>query len=262
MKSKIFPILIIVSYLILNSWKYSENNWLTEKHSGYDIYYTSGDINNIKEYNKFFENGLKSTETFFNSTFDNKFFIYIHPNRNSLDSTWQKEWNMPDFKSECWMVASGTADRVDIISPLNWDKEACEHIYTETSKTQNLITHELVHVFHGQKNISKDFSAAEGIDWLIEGLAVYASGQSDTTRISEVKKAIMNNEIPENLDGFWSGKNKYGLSGTLVMYIDFKYGREKLIELLPLSKKSEVLTALKVTEQDLLDSWKFYMKTI
>jgi hypothetical protein len=100
------------------------------------------------------------------------------------------------------MVASGIAAKLDMISPKLWDKQSCEHIYSETTHPQQLITHELVHVYHGQLNVSPDFSNVEGIDWLVEGLATFASGQCDALRIAEVKKAINENKIPKSLDDF------------------------------------------------------------
>jgi hypothetical protein len=127
---------------------------------------------------------------------------------------------MPEFKSECQMVASGIATKLDVISPKMWDTEACEHYYSDNQKTQRLITHELVHVYHGQWNQSPDFSNVEGIDWFVEGLATYASGQCDEQRIADVKKAITENKVPSSLDNFWTGKNKYGLSGSVVQFID------------------------------------------
>ena len=210
----------------------------------------------------FIEDGQASVKTFFNSSYKKQFDIYIHPNRHSLDSTWKKDWNMPDFKSECWMVASGTATKLDMISPRIWDKEACEHVYADARKTQQLITHELIHVFHGQLNANPDFSNVEGIDWFVEGLATYASGQCDSTRVTEIKKAISENKIPNGLNGFWTGKLRYGLSGSVVMFIDKKYGRAKLIELLRSNKKSELLSALKTTEPELLVDWKKYIQKL
>lgn len=85
------------------------------------------------------------------------------------------------------MVASGIATKLDMISPKMWDKESCEHQYAETKK-HNSSLHELVHVYHGQLNASPDFSNVEGIDWFVEGLATYASGQCDSLRIAEIKK--------------------------------------------------------------------------
>lgn len=241
------------------SWISQDPAWKTRKQKKFTLYYTSPDAGNQKEYSKLLNNGINSTEDFFGQKFKSRFNVYIHPGRASLDSTWQTDWKMPEFRSECWMVASGVAQRLDMISPKQWDKAACEHTYSDKIKTQQLITHELVHVFHGQVNASPDFSDAEGIDWLVEGLATYASGQCDSARLGEVKKAIADKKNPIALDKFWTGKFKYGFSGSMVMYIDKKYGREKLKALLPFNKKSAVLDALAVTEAGLIRDWTDFM---
>lgn len=253
--------MVCLSQLFIN-WVTVDNKWITEKQKGYTLLYTSIDKSDGKEYKKLIENGIKSVKTYFHSSYNEEFNVFVHPNRQSLDSVWRKDWNMPEFKSECWMVASGVATKLDIISPKRWDKLSCEHIYSETTKTQQLITHELVHIYHGQLNISPDFSNVEGIDWFVEGLATFASGQCDNSRITEVKKAISENKIPKSLDNFWTGNIKYGLSGSVVKYIDHKYGREKLKELLPLSKKSDLLSILKTTETELLDGWQKYIQNL
>jgi len=262
MKHNYFILIVVSSAALFISWDESDKNWTKEKHKDYTLWYTSTDKVNKLEYVKLVENGLTSVKTFFNTPCKNEFDIYIHPSRHSLDSVWQKDWNMPEFKSECWMVASGVSTKLDILSPKLWDLQACEHIYSETKHTQQLITHELVHVYHGQLNVSPDFSNAEGIDWFVEGLATFASGQCDTSRTAEVKKAINDNKIPKSLDDFWTGKIKYGLSGSVVMFIDYKYGRTKLKELLPLNKKSEILSILKTSESELLDGWKKYIQNL
>ncbi|GAB2828437.1 gluzincin family metallopeptidase [Ferruginibacter profundus] len=247
---------------VLIGWQVQDDNWHAAKHKGYTLYYTAADSKQIKEYRTLIDNGMRSVKLFFAEPFNKSFNVFIHPNRQSLDSTWQKDWHMPDFKSECWMVASGIASRLDMIAPKAWDSASCEHHYAEREKTQQLITHELVHVFHGQHNGSPDFSDTEGIDWLVEGLAVYASGQCDAARIDEVKKAIAANTIPGSLDNFWTGKLKYSLSGTMVMFIDVKWGRDKLKTLLPFNKKAAILAALNSTEDNLLRSWKAYMQKL
>lgn len=245
---------------VLLSFTAIEQNWLTSRQKNYTVYYTPTDQKNEAEYVKTINQGVESVKVFFGNQFKNDFKIYIHPNRLSLDSTWQADWKMPDFKSECWMVASGIGQKLDVISPKKWDEESCEHKYSESIKTKQLITHELVHVFHGQLNASQDFSNTEGIDWFVEGLATYASGQCDSKRISEIKKAISDNKIPAGLDNFWTGKLKYGLSGSVVMYIDSKYGRTKLKKLLSFNKKTEILQFLKTTEPELLNGWKDFIK--
>jgi hypothetical protein len=146
-----------------------------------------------------------------------------------------------------------------MISPVIWDKESCEHKYSETVQTQQLITHELVHVYHGQLNVSPDFSNTAGIDWFVEGLATYASGQLNSEKIADVKNAIIEKTVPESLDNFWTGKLRYSLSGSVVMFIDRKYGRAKLIELLKLNKKTEMLSTLSTSEQEFMQGWKNYI---
>jgi len=232
MKKQSLLLLIILIVPIFSSLTIVGEKWISEKQNGYTIFYDSKDKKDILEYKVYFENGKKSVTDFLKNSYSSEFNIYIHPTRASLDSSWQKDWNMPEFKSQCWMVASGIADKLDIISPKKWDSLACEHTYSNTIKTQNLITHELIHVFHGQQNKSPDFSDVDRIDWFVEGLATYASGQCDSIRILEVKKALLDNKIPESLNEFWTGNLKYGLSGTVVMYLDNKYGREKLTSLL------------------------------
>ncbi|MDP2037895.1 MAG: hypothetical protein Q8L04_10970, partial [Ignavibacteria bacterium] len=231
-----------------------------EKREGYKLFYTQQDGESKKEYLLYIKRGIDSVRNFFGSEFKKEFEVYVHSSRNSLDAQWRKDWNMPEFKSECWMVASGVAAKLDMLSPQQWAKESCEHDYTDKLKTQQIITHELVHVFHGQLNVSPDFSNVTGLDWFVEGLATYASAQLDQVRITEISKAVSENKFPNSLDNFWTGKLKYGLSGSIVKYIDQKYGRRKLIELLKFNRKNEILGALETTETDLLDGWKKYFE--
>jgi len=254
---------VFLSLAILQSnWIVPGSNWLVKEYKNYTLMYTIADQRNVADYDKLISNGIDSVEKFFNSPFKKKFAVIIHPGRRSLDSTWQTDWKMAEFKSECWMVASGIAGKLDMISPVLWEKEACEHSYSDTINTQQLIRHELVHVYHGQSNKSPDFSNVEGIDWFVEGLATFASGQCDLKRIGMVKEAVNAGKVPKTLDNFWIGKLKYGLSGSMVMFIENKYGMTKLKELLPLTKKSEMLSSIQITEPDLLKEWEKYMLSL
>ncbi|NOS91323.1 MAG: hypothetical protein HOP30_05340 [Cyclobacteriaceae bacterium] len=248
---------IFFTLIIFSS--FSPTDWKTEKRSGYLVRYTQEDEATRATYISLFDQGKKAVQAFFNKSYRAEFEVNIHPNRLSMDTQWQTDWKMPDFKSECWMVASGVATKLDLLSPARWKEEACEHVYEDKEKTQSLITHEMVHVFHGQWNKSPDFSEVEQMDWWVEGLATYASGQCDQQRIGDVKRALAEDKVPATLDKFWSGKNRYGLSGSVVMYIDQHYGRTKLLELLPLTKKPELLSELKISEEQLLADWKKFI---
>ncbi len=241
-------------------WSSLSAKWIVEDHNNFTLFYHASNLKWKNDYVAIIEKGIKSVETFFNSRYEKKFDLYIHPNRKSIDSQWQKDWKMPDFKSECWMVASGIANKMDLLSPAIWQKEACEHSYSDKKNTGRLITHELFHVFHGQLNASPDFSEIFDADWFVEGLATYASGQCDSDRITELKKALLNNELPKSLNEFWTGKYRYGLSGSVVMYIDKFYGRDKLKELLKFNKKEDLLGFLKTNEATLLNGWKSFIQ--
>ena len=57
----------------------------------------------------------------------------------------------------------------------------------------------------------------------------------------------------------WSGKYRYGVSGSIVAYIDHKYGRDTILELLAVSSQAGLLAVLGVPEDALLEEWKGWL---
>lgn len=228
----------------------------TTANKNYKLHYDAIDQEQAKQIGHWLDQGQKDIHQFFGSDFKQNFDVYLFSERDSLDKQWQKDWNMPDFKSQCWMVASGIAHRLDILSPRVWETQACEHQSKDTVATQKLIVHELVHVFHGQHNPSPTFENVENIDWLVEGLAVYASGQLDEDRYERAKAFMQGEEGPNKLADIWKGEHKYGLAGTLIKFIDDTYGRKTLIQLIGHTKADEVLQVLAITEEELIKQWK------
>jgi hypothetical protein len=259
MKRQSFLFLAVILTSVLFSWTMFDTNWKVKTQNGYDIYYSTEDQAVIEDYTAMFENGKQLVTDFFQRPYKHHFDIHVHATRASLDSSWQTDWNMPEFYSQCWMVASGVADKFDIISPRMWDSIACEHSYADSIETQRLIAHELTHVFHGQNNLSPDFSDVHGIDWFVEGLATCVSGQCDSTRMSEVRTALNKDLNPNNLEEFWKGNFRYGLSGSMVMYIDSRFGKEILTSLLPFNTLDEILETLKISENELILGWNQFM---
>lgn len=219
---------------------------------GYTFLFDRTGLAAAKNYMKVFKESENEVIRFFGAGYRHPFRIRMFPDRASLDRQWQQDWKMPAFKSECWMVASGVASGLDLLSPSCWKTEACEHKAEDTAAFLKIITHEMVHVFHGQFNASPDFSAVTGIDWLVEGLAVYASGQMDSVRISQVKTVAQEGKLPVMLDDYWTGPVRYALAGSLVMYLDLHYGRQLLKDLLPCSTRREVLDRIGLSETTLI----------
>jgi len=228
----------------------------------YILNYSNSDSNIQSEISGYIDNGINNIESFFEKPFNHQFEVHLFPNRNELDKQWQKDWNMPEFKSQCWMVASGTAMRLDILSPQVWSTEACEHSYENKAKLEKLIYHELVHVYQGQNNPNPDFEGMDKIGWFLEGIAVYASGQLDEERISRAKEALELDKIPAKLENIWSGNYRYATAGSLVYYIDEKYGRKKTFELLAFTSEQQILESLNISQDELLMNWKAFLNNM
>lgn len=231
-------------------------SWQVLGKKQYTIYFTNTDKTQAINIDAYLQSGLKYISGFFNHPFLTKLAVYIFPSRIYLDKQWQKDWGDSTFHSECWMIASGVAHRLDILSPHAWPKEACDHNANDSMEIRKVTWHELTHVYHGQYNPDHNFSYVEKLDWLAEGVATYVSGQLDEKRLKRIKQMVTENKTPATLDNFWKGQEKYGLSGSIVAYIDKRYGREKLFELLKLTSKQDVLKFLGLSEEHLIKDWR------
>ena len=230
--------------------------WKELARDKYTLHYPLADHNMVKKIDSYLQSGLDHIVEYFHYSFTSKLDVYIFPHRTLMDKQWQKDWGDSSFQSQCWMIASGVAHRLDILSPNAWAKEACEHNGNDSTEIRRVIWHELVHVFHGQYNPDHTFSYIEKLDWLVEGLATYVSGQLDEKRLQRIKQLIKENKTPSTLDNFWKGQEKYGLSGSIVSYIDKTFGRQKLFALLKFTNKQDALRFLGLSEEQLINNWK------
>ncbi len=231
-------------------------NWLNKSEQNYNLYYSADNTSSAESVAEYVSVGIKAVETYFAKPFKNKFDVYVFPSRKDLDEQWGKDWGVQDFKSECWMIASGVAHRLDLLDPQVWKTDACEHNPDDKNHIQKLITHELVHVYHGQSSPIPDFTGMENLGWFIEGLAVLVSGQMDSTRVNSLTEAKEQNKLPADLKTAWSGKYRYAVCGSLVNFIEKKYGKEIIKKLLPFTKEEEILEVLDINQNKLLDDWK------
>ena len=251
----IWILLVIVSANPYNSNK-SLLEWDSLVKKEYTLHYTNADKDKIISIDGELQSGFKHIADFFHHSFIGRFDVYIFPNKTLMDKQWQKDWGDSAFQSECWMIASRVGHRLDILSPTAWGKEACDHNANDSREMSQVIRHELVHVFHGQYNPDHSFNYIEELDWLVEGAATFVSGQLDANRSQGIKRLINENKVPSTLDNFWKGQEKYGLSGSMVAYIDNKYGRNTLFELLRQTNKEAALKSPDISETQLLADWK------
>jgi hypothetical protein len=192
-------------------------------------------------------------QRFFGASFPDPIRFQVAPDRAAFDRAVAK---FGVGQTECWMVGLGTADLMVLLSRGAWTKQACDHDPNDLPAIRQLIAHELIHVYHGQFNPTRDFTGIEDLDWFIEGLAVFASGQLTEERLGAMHKAIAAGQFPTSLSKVWTGPNRYGFAGSLVRHLDLTWGRATTVRLLKVRSTAEALTLLGTSEASLLAAWR------
>jgi hypothetical protein len=203
--------------------------------------------------------GRQKVERFFGGPFKKAFAVEVLPHRAAFDEYFRKRWKVP--KTAPWMVASGVADRLTVLSPRVWKTQAAEHDPADAGHVRDLVAHELVHVYHGQHNPRPDFDGMDDSGWLVEGLAVYVSGQLERSHRTAAADALKAGKAPARLADAWSGRYRYGVSGSMVEFVDRRYGRDVVKKLLGVVSNDEALRLLKTSEGEFLEAWKAWVRT-
>jgi hypothetical protein len=204
------------------------------------------------------ERGRALIEAFFGEPFAEPLQVLLLPDRAAFTASLPPEWGMTE--TQCWMVAAGVADGLYMLSPRAWSRDACEHDGADQQHVRNIVAHELMHAFHMQHNPTRDGTGLEPLGWFVEGLATYASGQLEEGHTASALQALEAGAAPARLADGWAGKYRYGVSGSLVEYVDITYGRDTLRQLLQVTTQEALLDLLAVRERELLDGWERFVR--
>ncbi len=232
------------------------SSWLSVRQDSLLIQGQAVDQSLLPTITHYLRRAKDTIEVFFRTQYPTHIVVRVFPDRKSLTEFWRQAWGAPEFQPACWMIASGTASLLALLSPRVWNTEACEHDPTDSVGTYRLITHEMVHVFHGQLNPRAEFDGLDSIAWFVEGLATYASGQLEGAHRQRLQEAVRRRQLPEQLRDVWTGPYRYALAGSLVEYIDTRHGRDRLIAMLGCTSQEALLTALQTSENHLLLRWR------
>lgn len=183
--------------------------------------------------------------------------VQIFAHREGFTAALQEAWGIPE--TACWMVGAADDHSLFLLSPGVWSTEACEHDPGDSEHRRLLVTHEAVHVHHGQVNPSEDVGLLEDIGWFVEGLATYVSGQLETSHAGRAAEALAEGNGPERLADAWSGPYRYGVAGSLVEYVDEQWGRETLRAALEVTTQDQLLALLGTTEAGFLAGWESWV---
>jgi hypothetical protein len=232
------------------------DEWLTVTTGGLTIRAVRADSGLVRFVSEAIRNGERLAITFFTAAPLQPYSISIYPDRTSLTDHWRVAWQFPSFQPECWLIAAAWATELDLLSPRVWRRDACGHDADNLTHVRNVLAHEVVHVLHGQLGQHANLSSLLTAQWFTEGLATYISGMLDVDYAGAVQARLAAGFAPRTFADVWNDRDNYPLSGSIVRYIDRRYGRTALRDLLSARSTSTILTRLGVGEAELLAAWR------
>jgi hypothetical protein len=232
------------------------DEWLTVIGGGVSIRAVRSDSGLVPLVRDAVRNGEMLATTFFAVAPLQPFSISIYPDRPSLTDRWRVAWQLPAFQPECWLIAAAWATELDLLSPRAWSRDACGHNADNLTHVRNVIAHEVVHVLHGQLGQHANLGSMLSAQWFTEGLATYISGMLDVDYAGVVQGRLGAGFAPRTLAEVWNEQARYPLSASIVRYIDRRYGRIALRDLLTARSTTAILTRLGVGEAELLTAWR------
>ncbi len=210
-----------------------------------------------KTYVRMAEEAERRIAAFFGKGFRKTLTIQICSSRAAFDRALAKAWGMP--ATQPWMVGAAGADRVYFLSPRVWKAEAHEHDPNDAGAMSRLVAHELVHAYHAQFNPTRDLDGLDPMAWFVEGLATFVSGQESTQHAGRAKALLTSSSFPNSLETIWAGPSRYALAGSLVRFVETRFGRPRVVRLLSATTNAEALQVLGTTESELLREWKAWL---
>lgn len=232
------------------------DEWLTVTADGMSIRAVRADSDIVPFVRDAIRNGERIATGFFNASPLQPYTISIYPDRTSLTDRFRVGWQFPSFQAECWLIAAAWATELDLLSPRIWSRDACGHSASNTTHIRNVLAHEVVHILHGQVGQHANLGSMVNAQWFTEGLATYISGMLDVDYAGEVQSRLNAGFAPRSLAEVWSDQANYPLSASIVRYIDRRFGRAALRDLLAVRSATTILTRLGIGEAELLTAWR------
>ena len=234
----------------------SPDEWLTVTAGGLSVRAVRADSTLVPLVRDAIRDGQTLATSFFSSAPLQPFSITIFPDRASLTEHWRAVWNFPAFQPECWMIAAAWGSELAMLSPRVWSRDACGHDATNVTHIRNVLAHEVVHVLHAQLGGHPSLGTMLNAQWFTEGLATYVSGMLDVEYAGTVQSRLAAGFSPRSIAEVWNDQANYPLSASIVRYIDRRYGRAAVRDLLSARSTAVILTRLGVSEADLLMAWR------
>ena len=202
---------------------------------------------------------LSDVETYFHHPMPEQFGVQVYDTHLEMEQAAQQKWSVGELP--CWAVAMGSGSGLMIIDPQHWPREACEHADDTEEDVRGIIRHELVHVYHGQRNADHEFMQSDDIGWFVEGVAVLASRQFTEARHQQARREALEGREPAQLTEAWSGPARYAVAGSMAAFVEQRVRREGLCGLLGARDNATILSAAGFADEDeFLEAWTEWVK--
>jgi hypothetical protein len=236
-----------------------DDSWRSVQDAGITVDYKAVDAAYAPEILGHALSARTSVEFFFQRSLTGPVTVRVFPDRSSLTAYWRVAWNQPDLDPQCWMIASADNQVAVLLAPRVWSNAACGHNGANTEYVKRIVAHEIVHVLHRRVNPSPAFVGQNDLWWFVEGVAVLGSGQLDNAARSQVRAQLINGYTPSTPQSALTAQNGYNLVGSMAHYIDSRYGRDVLSDLLRAGSESELLERLGASRAQFLQSWREFV---
>jgi hypothetical protein len=209
-------------------------------------------------FEKYSSDAEKRITGFFATPYQKSVTVKVLPSRKAFDEAVFKRWKMEP--TQPWMVGAAGSDVLFVLSPRVWKSEAQEHNPDDSKEISEIVCHELVHSYHTQLNPQRELEGLEPMAWFVEGLATYVSGQLESRHKRVALREIIEGRAPGSLEKAWSGRGRYGVAGSMVRFVDERFGRKKVIELLKKTTNEAAMVTLGTTEAQFLADWRGWVE--
>jgi hypothetical protein len=96
--------------------------------------------------------------------------------------------------------------------------------------------------------------------WFAEGLAVRVSGQLYSSHRGVALQAVKDGLAPKSLAAAWSGKHRYGVAGSMAKFVEAKWGKRTVLDLLKATSNVQALKRLSTTQESFLRDWRTWVE--
>src|SRR3989304_4196305 len=254
--SLFFPA-IIFGQFGKNKVQYKDFDWYYIQTDHFDIYFSQNGETLAEFTSKAAENALTSIQKSFNYKINNRITLIIYNSQNDFQET-----NVIDQ-----YLSEGIEGFTELFK-----NRVVVQFMGSYKKFRHLVHHELVHavmndMFYGGsiQNIISNNITINFPSWFTEGMAEYQSLGWDVDTDMFIRDAAINEYLPDiqGLDGYFA----YRGGQSVFYYIDRKYGKEKIGELMSKIRNAGNVEAgfkeaIGLNIEELNERWKKEIKRI